>query len=249
MQMSGTTLVLFLLAAFGAEILGTMAGFGAATVLTPIASLFMDVKTAVAVVACFHLFGNASRIVFFRRAIDWSIVGRFGMTGVMASFLGAYASIWLSSDSIRILLGAFLLSYVLLEVREEQAVTVPPTSTTLLAGGMGSGLIAGLIGTGGAVRSICLLAFGLPKDAYIGTSAVIALIVDATRIPVYLAGKRIPLEMVPVLAALTVVAFAGSWAGSRLVRRVSPARFKQLVLVMLLAMGLKLLLDGFRGLG
>jgi len=55
---------LFLACAFGAEVIGTMAGFGAATILTPVAALFMDIKTAIAVVAAFHLFGNASRLYF-----------------------------------------------------------------------------------------------------------------------------------------------------------------------------------------
>ena len=31
--------------AFLAEVIGTMAGFGAATILTPIAALFLDMKT------------------------------------------------------------------------------------------------------------------------------------------------------------------------------------------------------------
>ncbi len=63
--------LLFLAGALIAEVIGTMAGFGAATVLTPIAVLFMDVKTAIAVVACFHLFGNGSRLGFFGRLVHW----------------------------------------------------------------------------------------------------------------------------------------------------------------------------------
>lgn len=38
------TWLLFLACAFAAEVIGTMAGFGAATILTPIAALFMDIK-------------------------------------------------------------------------------------------------------------------------------------------------------------------------------------------------------------
>jgi len=112
---------------------------------------------------------------------------------------------------------------------------------------MASGLIAGLIGTGGAIRSVCLLAFGLPKEAYIGTSAVIALLVDSTRLPVYLTQRFIPPALLPLIIGLTVVAFGGAWLGQRLVRTVSPVRFKQLVLLMLFLMGCKLLLDGLRG--
>jgi uncharacterized membrane protein YfcA len=236
----------FLLCAFVAEVIGTMAGFGAATVLTPIASFFLDIKTAVAVVACFHLFGNASRIVFFRRHIHWKLVRHFGLTGVLLSFAGAQAAAWLPAIAVKMLLGGFLIVYAVLEACRVTAIRVPATTRTLLVGGVSSGFVAGLIGTGGAIRSVCLLAFGLPKEAYIGTSAVIALLVDATRIPVYLAQRFIPASLGWVIAGLIGVAFFGAWVGQRLVRRVSPVRFKQFVLLMLLLMGGKLLLDGLR---
>src|SRR3989338_10454092 len=90
--MPGLSWVLFLAAAFAAEVIGTMAGFGAATVLTPIAILFMDAKTAIAVVACFHLFGNGSRLFFFWRSIRWAMWLQFGLTGIGFSFIGAEAA-------------------------------------------------------------------------------------------------------------------------------------------------------------
>ena len=240
---------LLLFSAFGAEVLGTMAGFGSATVLTPIASWFLPIKTAVALVACFHLFGNVSRVFFFRQHINWTIVKQFGMPGILLSFVGAQAASWLSPQYIRMCLGGFLLVYVFMELRQATSARLPATTTTLVLGGMASGVIAGLIGTGGAIRSVCLLAFGLPKETYIGTSAVIALMVDATRLPVYLMQGFLPTNLVPVLASLTVVAFCGVWIGQRLVRRVSPVYFKRFVLLMLFAIGIKLVVDGTRGLG
>ena len=36
--------------------------------------------------------------------------------------------------------------------------------------------LAGLIGLGGAIRSTFLVAFNLPKEVYIGTSALIAFV-------------------------------------------------------------------------
>ncbi len=239
----------FLAAAFAAEVIGTMAGFGSATVLTPVASYFMPMKTAIAVVACFHLFGNASRIWFFGRQARWPIVAQFGLTAVLMSLAGAQAAAWISPSVIRVLLGGFLLIYVALEVTHVMAMRMPPTTPTLVAGGVMSGLVAGIIGTGGAIRSICLLAFGLPKEAYIGTSAVIALVVDAVRVPVYLREGFVPASLVPAFLGLVMVAFGGSWTGQRLVRRVSPAGFKRFVLVMLGVMGVKLLVDGMRGVG
>lgn len=238
--------LLFLGCAFAAEVIGTMAGFGAATILTPIAMLFMDAKTAIAVVACFHLFGNASRLRFFGHDIHWAMWLQFGITGVLCSLLGARMTALLPPSALKLALAVFLLLYVAGDVFWPQGARLPKRPWTLVGGGIVSGFIAGLIGTGGAIRSACLLVFNLPKEAYLGTSAAIALVVDGTRVPVYLLGGFLPPAMVPVLASLVLVAFSGAWLGQRLVRRVSAAVFHRWVLAMLAAMGVKLLLDGWR---
>ncbi len=241
--------LLFLVGALVAEVIGTMAGFGAATVLTPIAVLFMDVKTAIAVVACFHLFGNGSRLVFFGRLVNWKMWAQFGLAAVLLSIVGAAVTTSLPSSVVKLLFGLFLLIYVTLSLAGPDRVRLPNTPALLVGGGIFSGFIAGLIGTGGAIRSMCLLAFGLPKEVYIGTSAAIALVVDATRLPVYLAGGFIPQHFVPVLISLIVVAFIGAWIGQRLLRRVSTVIFRRVVMAMLAVMGVKMVVEGWHGLG
>ena len=241
--------LLFFAGAFAAEVIGTMAGFGAATILTPIAACVMDIKAAIAVVACFHLFGNASRLIFFGRWVRWKTWAQFGVTGVLCSLLGAAVTARLSSSVVELVFGLFLLLYVGLSARESDRLSLPPRPSLLVGGGAVSGFVAGLIGTGGAIRSACLLVFGLPKEAYLGTSAAIALIVDATRLPVYLAGRFMPGWMGPGLLSLMVTAFAGAWCGQRLVRRISSTAFRRLVLLLLGLMGLRMAWHGWHGLG
>lgn len=242
--MSFEEILLFLACAFIAEVIGTMAGFGAATILTPIAVLFMDIKSAIAIVACFHLFGNSSRVFLFRQSINKKIWLQFGLIAICFSVIGAFLSAYLPSAVIILAFGVFLLIYVGFSVFAAERIRLKPKPTTLLGGGVLSGFIAGLIGTGGAVRSACLMVFGLTKEAYIGTSASIALVVDAARIPVYVAGGFITSDKVPVLCSLIAVAFAGSWTGKRLVKKISTKVFHRFVLTMLGLMGIKLFMDG-----
>ena len=237
----------FLAAAFGAEVVGTMAGFGAATILTPIAFLFMDAKAAVAMVAGFHLLGNLSRLRFFGRSIHWPTVWQFGATGIAASFLGARVTSSLPSSTLKALFGGFLLVYVAGSALAGPRIRLPSHWATLIGGGLFSGFIAGLLGTGGAIRSVCLLAFGLEQTAYLGTSAMLAVLVDGTRLPVYIAGHFLPPRFLPVLLTLVPVAFAGAWTGQRLVRRLSGAAFRALVMTLLALMGVKLLWEGAHG--
>ena len=81
--------ILFFISALIAEIIGTMAGFGSSTIFLPLALLFVDFKTAIILVAVFHLFGNLSRIIFFRQGFDKKIILQFGMPSILFSLLGA----------------------------------------------------------------------------------------------------------------------------------------------------------------
>lgn len=232
--------LLFLLAAFGAEVIGTMAGFGAATVLTPVAAAFMDIKTAIALVAVFHLFGNTSRLVVFRGNVDWRTVLHFGLPGVALSVVGALVSDRLPSRTLTIVFGSFLMLYVLWSALFP-ALTLKPSRPALWGGGVCSGFIAGLIGTGGAVRSACLIVLDLSKERYIATSAAIALAVDATRVPVYLAhgflgGK----DEWRLLLALLPVAFLGASCGRKAVSRMPAPLFRRFLLVFLFVVGFKM---------
>ncbi len=237
--------LLFLGSAFLAEVVGTMAGFGAATVLTPIAACFMDVKSAIAIVTWFHLCGNASRLLFFGRHLDWRVAATFGVAAIACGIPAAHLTSLLPSAVLSIGFGAFLLGYVALSLRAPDGIRWPRRPSTLVIGGAASGFIAGLLGTGGAIRSACLLAFGLAPAAYLGTSAAIALAVDATRLPVYLLGGLLPRELLPVTIGLIAVAFAGAWVGQRLVRRLTVAAFRRLVLGLLSVMGLRMVWVGF----
>ena len=50
--------ILFWLAAFFAEVIGTMAGFGSSAVFLPVALFFLDFQTTLTLVAVFHMSGN-----------------------------------------------------------------------------------------------------------------------------------------------------------------------------------------------
>ena len=70
--------IVFFLLGFISEVVGTMAGFGSSTIFLPLSSYFVDFKTALALVAIFHLFGNISRLAFFRQGLDKRVLLLFG---------------------------------------------------------------------------------------------------------------------------------------------------------------------------
>ena len=235
-----------MVAVFLAEVVGTIAGFGSATILLPVALLFVDFKTALVLTAFVHLFGNAGRWAFFRKKISWKITGYFGIVGIFGALFGALLVTHADQDTLQLGLGIFLVGYGLFAFLKP-SFSLKQTGRNMLAGGLSSGFLAGIIGTGGALRTAFLTAFRLPKEQYIGTSAVIALAVDGIRIPVYLRDGLLAADYYWTLPLLFVLAVAGAYVGKKLVGKIPQLLFGRIILAALILAGAKLVLDYLRG--
>lgn len=234
--------ILFFLAAFISEVVGTIAGFGSSTVFLPMALLFVDFKTALVLVAFLHIFGNIGRVSFFKSGLDKNLLLKFGIPSVVATFIGALLVSFLSQAILKGILGIFLIGYAGYSLWQEDF-KIPSSLRYEILGGSLSGFLAGLIGTGGALRGAFLTGFGLPKEKYIATAAGIALAVDVTRIPVYIKQGFLANQYWWYMPFLFIVALAGSFTGRQIVEKFPYKVFRKIILMALLLAGLKFFID------
>ena len=235
--------IIFIIVGFFSEIVGTMAGFGSSTIYLPLASYFLDFKIALVLVAIFHLFGNMSRIAFFRKGLDKKVLLLFGIPSFCLSLVGASLVGDLSQTLLKFVLGLFLiLISVTFLVRPK--LTFPAKATSFILGGGISGFIVGLIGTGGALRASFLTALNMEKEKYIATSAVIALGTDATRIPFYVSSGFLPEQYYYLIPILFGIAVGGSYVGRKIVNSIDQVKFKKIVLVAVILVSIKFIIDG-----
>lgn len=234
--------IAFFLSAFVSEIVGTTAGFGSSTVFLPLALLFYDFKTSLVLVALFHIFGSIGRISFFKKGLKFKFLLGFGIPSVLFSLVGALLVSFISQELLKGILGVFLAGYGVFSLIKHN-LKIKPNLVNKVLGGSLSGFLAGLIGTGGALRGAFLTAFRLPKEQYIATSAVIALAVDATRIPIYFAQGFLSSEFYFAIPILFVIALAGSYVGKQIVKRIPQKSFTRLVLVAIFLIGIKFIFD------
>jgi len=233
--------ILFLCAAYIAAVFATVAGFGSSTLLIPVAVLFMDIKTAIFIVACFHLFNNLFKVKLFFKNIDFHLFLTFGLTSMAFAFLGALCISFLDIHLLQQILGVFLLCFVPLSVWKSQW-SIKKNMPTSLIGGSVSGFLAGLIGLGGAVRATFLISFNLQKEVYIATSALIAFVIDLTRIPTYLLTDSVQDKSYYVLLPFLIgTAYLGVKTGKKFLHRIDHELFTKIVLGVLFLIGIKLL--------
>lgn len=230
-------LIYFILLALLAEILGTIGGFGSSLFFVPIASFFFDFHSVLGITALFHLSSNISKIALFREGVDWKLIRNIGIPAVIFVILGAFLSRYIDNTFLEISLAIFLIviSTVLLIFKNLQ---LKPTITNSVSGGVVSGITAGLLGTGGAIRGLTLAAFNLKKEVFIATSAVIDLGIDLSRSVVYFSNGYIHKDDLYLIPILLVVSVIGTFTGKQMLNLFTQQQFKLTVLILILIVGL-----------
>lgn len=237
-------LIFFLLLAFIAEILGTVGGFGSSVFFVPVAGLFFDFHSVLGITAVFHLSSNVSKIILFKKGIDKKLIFYFGIPAVTFVIAGAFLSKYFNSDFLEICLGAFLILMSVFFLIARNKILKATVFNSFIGGGI-SGFVAGLLGTGGAIRGVVLAAYNLEKDIFIATSAVIDLAIDISRSGVYFYNGYIQKDNLYLIPFLLLIGFAGSWVGMKILNYVSQDLFKKIVLVLILLIGLSSFLKLF----
>lgn len=227
----------FIFLALLAEILGTVGGFGSSLFFVPIASFFFDFQSVLGITALFHVSSNLSKIVFFKNGFDKKLILTMGVPAVIFVIAGAYLSQFVQVYYLETILAVFLilLSLILLFAKN---LVIKPTTSNSLTGGILSGLIAGLIGTGGAIRGLVLASFDLKMEVFIATSAIIDLAIDASRSVVYTLNGYVhkhDLYLIPILIGVSIT---GTYIGKQILKRVSEKQFKSFVLILILITGI-----------
>jgi len=217
-------------------------GFGVGTIMMPVMALFFDVKVAILLAAIVHIFNNLSRIVLYYRHLRWEIIRRFGVVSILGAFVGSFAQLYVDSSWLKNGVGLFLALFAILSLRPGLINCKLPAIIDVV-GGFLSGLIGGLIGNQGAIRSLYLLNYKLEKQELIVSAALIAVIIDLTRIPVYAyANYRYLTDNFLLLALVILASIMGTLIGSRILPQVSSELFKRIILVAVLLLGVLMML-------
>jgi hypothetical protein len=220
---------LFLSLALLSEIIGTVSGFGSSILFVPIASLFFDFKTVLGITAVFHVFSNLSKIVLFRKGINKEIALKLGIPAVVFVMIGAWLTTLIPTEKLSLFMNmAIVLLSIYLMINFNKP--IQQNNTNLYIGGTVSGFLAGLVGTGGAIRGITLAAFQLPKEIFIATSALIDLGVDSSRAAIYVSSGYFKKEYLFLIPFLIGISILGSYIGKLILVKTSERIFRVIVL-------------------
>jgi uncharacterized membrane protein YfcA len=224
--------------------IAAVAGFGIGSVLTPAMAYWYPAKLAVAAVSIPHLVATTYRLWLVREHVELGVLRSFGLMSAAGGLTGAVAQTWLASRYLEIVLAALL---IFVGVGGWLGYTKQMRFTGIWAwlAGAASGFLGGLVGNQGGLRSGAMLGLGVSRDAFIATATATGVIVDAARMPVYLATQWEELSALGLpIAAMTVGVLLGTVVGMRVLRAVPEAWFTRVVSALLICLGVWLVLKG-----
>lgn len=122
---------IFLLLALVAEIIGTIGGFGSSVFFVPLGNFYFDFYSVLGLTAIFHLSSNISKILFFKKGLDKSLLLNIGVPSVIFVAIGGVLSKYLDGAILEIVLGFFLIALSLFFLIRKKVIIAPTSKTRL----------------------------------------------------------------------------------------------------------------------
>lgn len=222
----------------------SIAGFGIGSLLTPVLSVSLGTRLAVALIAIPHFIGTALRLWRLRAHVDRTVLLGFGIASAAGGLVGALFHSVAGSPTLALIFGLLLLLAGASELTGLARKVELEGAAAWVAGAL-SGLFGGLVGNQGGIRSAALLGFHLPRHAFVATATAVALAVDVARMPVYFAvqGREILAEW-PLLLLAVAGVVVGTLAGERVLGRIPERGFRTFVALLILALGVYMVTRG-----
>ncbi|MBC7753468.1 MAG: sulfite exporter TauE/SafE family protein [Moraxellaceae bacterium] len=226
----------FLILAFFSELIGTLSGVSSSTLFIPLGKLFESIQVTLALTALLHVMGNSVRTIMYWKNINWPLTLKFGIPSIIMSGLGAHYSDLFSAQVFSIALGLFLIGISSYFHFFKTKFIFAGTWLPYLGGGL-SGLLTGLIGSGGAVRSLALTAFDLNPLTFTATSTLIDFGGDIFRFFIYLQKGYLTSAHYFYFPFLLMIALGANWLARIWIKRIPKERFEKIVLIFVFIMG------------
>jgi uncharacterized membrane protein YfcA len=228
--------VLFFLLALVSETIGTVSGFGSSVFFVPLAGMLFDFQTTLALTGVLHIFSTSAQVVMFRKSINRRLLLLIGVPSVIFVLIGAWLNSRVDLKYAELAMGIFLVVFASVFLIFKK-LKFSATNTNAILGGAVAGFLAGLIGTGGAIRGASLAAFDLNKNVFVATSAGIDFAVDVSRTIIYLYNGYLQPRYYWFVPVLFFLAYTGAWIGKKILNIIPQEIFKKIVLFLILGVG------------
>ncbi|OUU10799.1 MAG: hypothetical protein CBC00_04380 [Verrucomicrobia bacterium TMED40] len=221
----------------------------------------MGVPLSVGLLLPVLISADLTATIVYRRHADWKYIVRLLPFFLIGTTLGWWVFDYFQGGDdrvhlLKVLIGGILLSMTVLhffvKFRKKNKAsnrTVDEKNEETPKGSIGLGILFGSLGgvatmlanAAGPVAQLYLLVMGLPKYAFIGTSAWLFLIVNVCKVPFMIELEIITLDSMTVSGWMFIPAIIGAATAPLLVKYLNQALFERLIWIFIVIAGLRMI--------
>ncbi|AWM15042.1 sulfite exporter TauE/SafE family protein [Flavobacterium sediminis] len=226
--------------------LSAISGGGASLILIPVLNLFLPASTIPFTLTVGTLSSSASRIVFFKKHINWKIFFWFFPFSVPAAFLGASLMKSLNPDYLQFGISLFLIANVaqLIQSKDKLEKNSKKSNNSLLALiGFLAGFISGITGAIGLLFNRFYFKYGLSKEEIIATRAINEICLHITKLIIYISLGLFSKDAVWFGVTIALGAIASSYTVKFLLPFIKDSLYKRIGYTAMVCSGCILLIS------
>lgn len=231
-----------LLVGLGAGVIRGLTGFGAALVIAPGLTLFMDPALAVPTNMVAICATNLPLVVGARREADYRTVGWFAAGCAVTLPLGVWLLATLPRETLQWAIGLTVIVAALLLARPQVGIATL-TRPLKLAAGLVSGVMNGAVGMGGPPVILALLAARVPAVTSRATLIVYFTVLNAISVTLMAVGGLIDTQVLLWAGIIVLPLALGQRVGELLFRRGWSNHFRPIAIALLVATGVVALIQ------
>jgi len=210
---------------------------GLVFLLLPVLVSVFGIRDAVPIYAVAQLIGNISRVGFNRPLINYRVVSWFALGAIPLAILGSWLFTRIPEPGLLKILGGFLVISVIARRLHPSLRSKFQTWCFAPIGGIFS-VISAIVGSAGPFLAPFYLTYGLTKCAFIGTEALGTAIMHIAKLVTYQGLGAINEKMWIAGHLLGPVMITGSFAGMKILEKISTHVFLVIVEAAILGFGI-----------
>lgn len=241
----------YLLIAIGAFAVGMGKGGlpGVGNVTVVLMALALPAKASVGVLLPILISADIVAVLVYRRHANWSYIVKLAPWTIVGVLVGYLVFSRVDNNAVRILIGGILLSMTgihflrkWLRDSSKGEDLLPQHPLFVGATGVIGGFATMIANAAGPVAALYFIASGLPKYAYIGTSAWFFFLVNLFKVPFMMDLGIIHQDSLHFSASFMPYSVLGALIAPRIVKHINQQVFEILIWVFVVIGGLKLIL-------
>lgn len=223
------------------------AGFGFALLFMPVAGQLLGIHQAAPLMASMSMVLNARLFYLHRKAVDWPEARRLILSALPGLAVGLLLLKYGDPVLLKHLLGVSLIAYALYALVIEPLIRPADTPDQPFHRswmGIVAGFIAGFFGGACAVNGPPIVVYAAirrwPRDRFKGVLQAFFLVLNTITVAAYASAGLVTQSTLFTALACVPGLIVGAYLGHHASSRLSPAAFRQAVLVLVLVLGVAL---------